>query len=89
MKISRPLLCLLLLVSVAAFCANHPYTAVDIGAPQGFAFAQPQAINASGQITGATGPGGDSGIGDVFIYSNGSFTNLGTLGGKTGIGNAI
>lgn len=62
---------------------------VDIGTPPGDGFAVPRAVNASGQITGSTGPGGDSGNSGVFIYSNGSFTYLGTLGGNSGIGNGI
>ena len=37
-------------------------------------------------MTGATGASANS---EVFLYSNGSMTNLGTLGGTSGIGNAI
>src|SRR5208282_5142108 len=37
---------------------------------------------------GADGPA-DGESSDVFVYSNGTFTNLGTLGGNSGIGNGI
>jgi len=91
MKISglRLLPCLLLLVTASAFCATHSYTMIDIGVPAGDGFTVPRAINASGQITGAAGPGGDSGNSNVFIYTSGTFSNLGTLGGNSAIANAI
>jgi probable HAF family extracellular repeat protein len=79
----------LLLTAAASCCFAQTYTMIDIGAPPGDGFAVPRGVNASGQITGATGPGGDSGSSEVFIYSNGKFTNLGTLGGDSGIGNGI
>lgn len=80
---------LVLLVGTVSFCVAQSYSMVDIGVPPGEGFAVPRAINASGQITGSTGPGGDSGKSGVFIYSNGSFAYLGTLGGDSAIGNAI
>lgn len=89
MKISSlRLLCLLLLIAAPAFCANHTYTMVDLGTPAGDAYSVPRAVNASGQVTGAAGPN-NSPDGSVFIYSNGSYTILGTLGGNSGIGNGI
>lgn len=80
---------LVFLAASASFCFAQTYAMVDIGAPPGDTFAVPRAINASGQITGSTGPGGESGNSGVFIYSNGNFAYLGTLGGNSGIGNAI
>jgi len=82
----RLLPCLLLLISTFGFCATHSYTMTDLGVPAGDGFAVPRAINASAQITGAAGPGGSS---EVFVYGNGTFTVLGTLGGNSGIGNGI
>lgn len=80
---------LLTLIAAASMAFAQTYSMVDIGAPPGDGFAVPRAINATGQIAGAAGPGGDSGKSSVFIYSNGKFINLGTLGGDSGIGNAI
>jgi probable HAF family extracellular repeat protein len=80
---------LLLVAATASLCLAQTYSMVDIGAPPGNGFAVPRAINASGLITGSTGPGGDSGNSGVFIYGKGKFAYLGTLGGKSGIGNAI
>jgi probable HAF family extracellular repeat protein len=92
MKISSlPLLaCLLLLITAPAFCAKHTYTytMIDLGVPQGDGFAVPRAVNASGQVTGSDGPANGE-YSDVFVYSHGAFTNLGTLGGNSGIGNGI
>lgn len=80
---------LLLLIATASFGFAQTYSMIDIGAPPGDAFAAPRAVNASGQITGSTGPGGDSGQSGVFIYSHGAFSYLGTLGGNSGVGNGI
>jgi probable HAF family extracellular repeat protein len=80
---------LLLFATAASSCFAQTYSMIDIGAPAGDTFAVPRAINASGQITGAAGPGGDSGNSGVFIYGNGKFAYLGTLGGDSGVGNAI
>jgi probable HAF family extracellular repeat protein len=80
----RSSLLLLLAPASAGFAQN--YTIVDIGTPPGYTFATPRAINSSGWIAGATGSGATS---SVFIYHNGKFTILGTLGGNSGIGNGI
>lgn len=76
----------LLLIAASSLCFAQNYTMVDIGIPAGDTFVTPRAINASGWITGGTGAADSS---SVFIYHNGKFTNLGTLGGNSGIGNAI
>jgi len=78
----------LLVAATASLCFAQTYSMVDIGAPPGDGFAAPRAINAAGQITGAAGPANGAKSG-VFVYSNGKFTSLGTLGGNSGIGNAI
>ena len=85
---SQPFTCFALLVSASAFCATHTYTMVDLGVPAGNDFVVPRAVNASGQVTGSTGPA-DGGTSQVFVYTKGTFTILGTLGGNSGIGNAI
>jgi len=90
MKISslRLLPCLLLLITAPAICANYTYTMIDLGTPAGDAYSVPRAVNASAQVTGAAGPN-DSPDSSVFVYSKGTFTVLGTLGGNSGIGNGI
>jgi probable HAF family extracellular repeat protein len=80
---------LLLLTVAASFCFAQTYTMIDLGTARGDGFTVPRAVNASAQVTGAAGPGGNSGDSHVFIYRNGTFTNLGTLGGNSGIGNGI
>src|SRR5208282_2079517 len=84
----RLLLSLMLAITAPAFCATHTYTMIDLGVPAGDGFAVPRAINVSAQITGAAGPV-DGEYSDVFVYGSGTFTNLGTLGGNSGIGNGI
>ncbi len=92
MKISslRALPCVLLLLTAPAFCATHTYayTMIDLGVPAGDGFAVPRGVNASAQVTGAAGPA-DGGSSDVFVYSNGTFTTLGTLGGNSAIAKGI
>jgi len=79
---------LLLLIATASFCLAQTYTMVDLGAPAGDGFFTPRAINAAAQVTGSAGPSNGQSS-DVVIYSNGTFINLGTLGGNSGIGNGI
>jgi len=79
---------LALLVAASTFCFAQSYTMTDLGFPKGDGFATPRAINASVQITGSTGPN-NSDSSSVFVYSNDSYTLLGTLGGGSGIGNGI
>jgi probable HAF family extracellular repeat protein len=84
----RLLSCVLLLLTTSAFCATHTYTMIDLGVPAGDGYAVPRGVNSSGEVTGAIGPA-NSATSSVFVYSNGTFTNLGTLGGNSGIGNGI
>ncbi len=90
MKIySLPLLAsLLFLLAASAFCATHAYKMIDLGVPQGDGFDEPRAVNASAQVTGSAGSANGE-YSNVFVYSDGAFTDLGTLGGKSGIGNGI
>lgn len=80
---------LVVLIATVSFSFAQTYKMVDIGFPPGDGFAVPRGINASGQITGSAGLGGNSAASHVFIYSDGTFTNLGTLGGGSGIANGI
>jgi probable HAF family extracellular repeat protein len=75
-------------LAASTLCAAQTYTVTDLGTLPSDAYSVARAINATGQITGATGPNNSPDSG-VFIYSNGSLTNLGTLGGPSGIGNGI
>lgn len=90
MKISRSrlILCLLLLTTASAVCAAQTYTMTDLGTISGMDYSVARGINATGQTTGASGKN-NSYVAHVFVNTNGSFADLGTLGGETGIGNGI
>jgi len=64
------------------------YTVTDLGTLPSDNYSLARSINASSQITGASGTDSTPSS-NVFLYSNGTMTNLGTLGGKTGIGNGV
>ena len=85
---SRLIASLLLLFAASAFCFAQTYTVTDLGAVSGMNYSVGRAINASAQTTGASGQNG-SNIAHVFINTAGSFEDLGTLGGQSGIGNGI
>src|SRR5258708_20143218 len=78
---------LLLLTAVASLCAAQTYTVTDLGTLPGGSFSGAKAINLTAEITGWAYS--SSTVSDVFLYSNGAMTNLGTLGGPSGIGNGI
>jgi probable HAF family extracellular repeat protein len=88
MKTSGLLRIVSLLPLAVSLCAAQTYTVTDLGTLPGDAFSVARAINATGQIAGAAGPN-NSPNSDVVKYSKGTFTNLGTLGGNSGIGNGI
>src|SRR5258708_304884 len=77
----------LLLTLAASLCAAQTYTVTDLGTLPGGSFSGAKAINLSAEITGWAYS--SSTVSDVFLYSNGAMTNLGTLGGPSGIGNGI
>jgi len=79
---------LFLLLATSSLCAAQSYTVTDLGTLHGDAYSVARGINATGQITGAAGPN-NSPDSSVIVYSNGKLTNLGTLGGNSGIGNGI
>ena len=79
---------LLVLAFASSLCAAQTYTVTDLGTVSGMDYSVARAINSAHQVTGASGKS-NSYLADVFVYSNGAMTNLGTLGGNSGIGNGI
>src|SRR5271169_6445687 len=79
-------LCVLLLTTASA--ANPSYAITDLGTISGMDYSVGRAINASAQTTGASGLD-DSYVAHVFVSTHGSFADLGTLGGESGVGNGI
>ena len=69
---------LFLTTSSALAAAQASYTISDLGTLGSGGYSVSRGVNAAGQVTGATGAGTKS---EAFLYSNGSMTNLGTLGG--------
>ena len=87
MKTPRLLLpCILLFGAASSLCAAQTYKVKDLGTLSGGDFSVAEAVNATGQVTGASGA---SNLADIFLYRHGTMTDLGTLGGNTGIGNGI
>jgi len=84
---SRLIFCLVLIIATS-FCSAQTYTLTDLGAVSGMNYSVGRAINGSAQTTGSSGKNG-SDIAHVFVNTAGSFEDLGTLGGHSGIGNAI
>ena len=72
-----------LAVMLPAICSAAQYTVTDLGRllPNG-GFAQPHAINASGQVAGGVFNAGGSRV--AFLYSGGTVQSLGSLGGVLG-----
>jgi probable HAF family extracellular repeat protein len=68
--------------------AQNSYSVTDLGVINTNGYSVATAVNTTGQVTGASGSS-NSNSSEVFFYSDGSLTNLGTLGGTSGIGNAI
>lgn len=78
----------LLLAAAAVGFAQTAYTVTDLGTLGSNGNSVAQGVNLTGAATGAAGVT-NSNSSQVFIYNNGSMTGLGTLGGTSGIGNAI
>ena len=77
---------LLLMLTTSLLCVAQTYSVADLGALGGSSSAA-RAINASGQVTGSAN--GSNGVNDVFRYTSGHMSNLGTLGGSVAFGNGI
>jgi probable HAF family extracellular repeat protein len=83
------LFCVLAVAATSTFSfAQSSYSVTDLGSLSTHGYSVAMGVNAAGQVTGASGSTGTNNS-DVFLYSDGSLTNLGTLGGTSGIGNAI
>lgn len=81
--------CILLLTAASSLCAAQAsYTVTDLGTLNSNGYSVARAVNATAEVTGAAGTN-NSNLSDVFFYSNGAMTSLGTLGGTSGIGNGI
>lgn len=68
--------------------AQSSYTITDLGVINTNGYSVATAVNVGGEVTGAAGATSTP-TSEVFSYSKGKMTNLGTLGGSSGIGNAI
>ena len=75
-------------VATATLCAQTSYSVTDLGTINTNGYSVAKGVNATAQVTGAAGAN-SSNSSEVFLYSDGGMTSLGTLGGTSGIGNAI
>src|ERR1700730_15026128 len=79
---------ILLVTATSSLCAAQTYTVTDLGTLSGGGYSVARGVNATGEVSGLAG-NNNSNLSSVFSYSNGAMTNLGTLGGPSGIGNGI
>lgn len=78
-----------ILIAVSSLCAAQTsYAITDLGTLSSNGYSVARAVNATAEVTGAAG-NNNSNVSDIFFYGNGAMTSLGTLGGPSGIGNAI
>lgn len=68
--------------------AQTSYTFTDLGALGTNGFSVAKGVNATAQVSGSAGTN-NSNSSEVSFYSDGTMTGWGTLGGDSGIGNAI
>jgi probable HAF family extracellular repeat protein len=87
-RLSRVVLTLLLATALSSICAGQTYTVTDLGTLHGGTVSGAKAVNATGEITGYAYNSNDAGS-DVFLYSGGTMTDMGTLGGKWAVGNGV
>ena len=81
--------CVLCLMMGSTWCAaQSSYSITDLGVINTNGYSTASAVNLTGEVTGAAGAA-NSASSEIFSYSNGKMTSLGTLGGTSGIGNAI
>jgi probable HAF family extracellular repeat protein len=83
----RFLSCLIVVV-ISTWSAAQTYTITDLGALNSSGYSVARGVNINGEVTGAAGSN-NSNLSDVFLYSSGKMSSLGTLGGSSGIGNGI
>ena len=83
------LVCILFLCAASSICAAQTsYAITDLGTLSSNGYSVARAVNATGEVTGAAG-NNNTDLSDVILYSDGTMTSLGTLGGTSGIGNGI
>ena len=81
--------CILFLTAVSSLCAAQTsYSITDLGTLNSNGYSVARSVNSTAEVTGAAGTN-NSNVSDIFFYSNGAMTSLGTLGGESGIGNGI
>ena len=68
--------------------AQMSYKITDLGALSSSGYSVARSVNLTAQVTGAAGLN-NSNSSQAFLYSDGTMTGLGTLGGPSGIGNGI
>jgi len=78
-----------LMTAMTTLCpAQNSYSITDLGVINSNEYSVAKSVNATAQVTGAAGTN-NSNLSDIFFYSNGVMSSLGTLGGSSGIGNGI
>jgi probable HAF family extracellular repeat protein len=83
------IVCIVSLTAASSLCAAQAsYSVTDLGTLSSNGYSVARAVNATAEVTGAAGTN-NSNLSDVFAYSDGAMTSLGTLGGTSGIGNGI
>lgn len=81
--------CVVVVIAVSTFSlAQSSYSVVDLGTLSSNTYSVANGVNVNGQVTGASGSTSTNSS-DVILYSGGTLTNLGTLGGTSGLGLAI
>lgn len=81
-------ICVLMMAASMMCAAQTSYSITDLGIIDTNGYSVAKAVNATAQVTGAAGSNRTN-LSEIFFYSNGSMSSLGTLGGTSGIGNAI
>ena len=81
-------ICLTVMAASTFSLAQSSYSVTDLGSLSSNGYTVANGVNATGQVTGASGSTRTN-TSDVILYSDGTLTNLGTLGGTSGLGLGI